>query len=103
MHSKLTKEALDAGLSAHAEWKPRLLDAIATGRSEIRPDFAATDNQCDFGKWLHAEFHIQTGEILKLALSGRKEEAMKKLEVVDGYVILSGKFVQAMKDWRSKL
>jgi hypothetical protein len=117
-----TKEAIDAALTAHAQWKKRLQDAISTGQSEFKPEVVKTDNACQFGQWLysmssqetksedyikvktlHANFHKIAGEILQLGLSGQKDEALKKLEVGGEYGSATGKLVLALQAWKAKL
>ena len=118
----VNKEAIDAALTAHSQWKKRLQDAISTGTSEFKTDIVKRDDACQFGKWLneisddvkttedfikiktlHAEFHKVAGEILGLALSGKKDEALKKLEHGGGYGNISGKLVLALNNWKAKL
>ncbi len=122
VYTMVYKEAIDAALTAHAQWKKRLQDAIIIGKSEFQADMVKRDDACQFGKWLneisadvktsedfmkiktlHAEFHKVAGEILGLALSGNKEEALKKLEHGGGYGSTSGKLVIALNNWKSKL
>lgn len=118
----VSKEAIDSALNAHAQWKIRLKDAIEQGQSEFKVDVVKKDNECQFGKWLHslpesdrqtedyqkiktlhAEFHKTAGEILELAVTGQKDEAVKKLEHGGGYGRITGKLVLALNEWRSKL
>jgi methyl-accepting chemotaxis protein len=118
----VTKEAIDSALTAHAQWKKRLQDAVSTGQSEFKPEVVKTDNACQFGQWLyglpqgdtksedyskvktlHAEFHKIAGNILQLALSGKKEEALKKLEYGGEYGSTTGKLVLALQSWKEKL
>ncbi len=118
----VNKEAIEAALAAHSQWKKRLQDAIATGTSEFKPDVVKADNVCQFGKWLyglpteetksedfpkvkalHADFHKVAAEILQLAISGKKEEALKRLESGGDYAHSTGKLVLALQSWRDKL
>jgi len=118
----VTREAIDAALSAHAQWKKRLQDAIATGKSEFKADAVKKDDGCQFGQWLygltgedtksdmytkvkslHADFHKTAGDILELALTGKKEEALKKLEAGGPYGSATGKLVLALQAWKDKL
>jgi hypothetical protein len=117
----VTKEAIDAALSAHALWKKRLRDAVDTEQSEFKPDLVKKDNACQFGQWLyglsdadkasesyskvkslHADFHRVAGEILELALAGKKAEAIGKLEYGGQYGSASGALVLALNDWKAK-
>jgi len=116
------KEAIIAALGAHAQWKNRLMEAVNKGESEWTVEKVKKDNECSFGQWLynlpyemktgddyekvkelHAEFHKTAGEILQMALSGKKEEAMKKLEYGGGYGSISGKLVFALNNWKEKV
>lgn len=116
------KENIDAALDAHAQWKKRLVDAVNAGKSEFDPAVVKKDDQCQFGKWLyslppgdkasddftkarqlHADFHKVAGEILQLALSGKKAEAQQKLEFGGEYSHITGKLVIALQTWRSKI
>jgi methyl-accepting chemotaxis protein len=118
----ITKETIDAALTAHAQWKKRLQDAIATGQSEFKPEVVKTDNACQFGQWLyglsseekksddylkvkalHANFHRIAGEILQMALSGKKDGALEKLEHGGEYGTASGKLVIALQQWQQKI
>ena len=72
-------------IAAHAKWKFYLRQAIETGTSEWTVAEVRPDNQCEFGKWLlalprgdrdpkhwdavrqlHAEFHEEAAEVLKM-------------------------------------
>jgi hypothetical protein len=118
----IKKDAIDAALTAHAQWKNRLLEAIKTGQSEFNADIVKKDNACLFGQWLyklspedilsehyskvkklHAEFHETAADILKLALEGKKNEALKKLEPGGGYGSISGKLVLALNSWKDSM
>jgi sarcosine oxidase gamma subunit len=118
----VNKEAIDAALAAHAQWKKRLQEAIETGQSTFAPDTARKDNVCQFGQWLyalpdadrqtttfakvrelHAAFHSSAGEILRLALSGKKAEALKALEFGGPYGKATGELVLALQTWKQQL
>jgi hypothetical protein len=118
----ITRESIESGLAAHALWKKRLLEAIEKGRSDFQVATVRKDNACDFGKWLHglpaedrsgedfrkvlelhAEFHRAAGDILALAVEGKKEEARKQLEYGGAYGHVSGKLILAMNGWKEKI
>lgn len=118
----VTKEAIDSALSAHSQWKIRLHDAATSGTSEFKVEIVKKDNECQFGKWLysfsqeemksedyqkiktlHSEFHMIAGDILNLATSGKKNEAMKLLEFGGSYGVTTGKLVLALNNWKNKL
>ena len=113
------KEEITAAISAHRQWKQRLADAIATGKSEFKPDIVKQDSQCQFGKWLygsitaaekssphyapvkemHAKFHQEASRILAMATSGKKEEAKKAIDVGSEYMKLSTQLVNNLTQW----
>jgi len=118
----ISKEEIDSALTAHGLWKKRLLDAIEKGTSEFKVYVVNKDNACQFGQWLyslseeekssqdfmkikdlHAEFHKTAAAILELAMNGKKEEALKKMEYGGGYGQITGKLVLALNEWKNKL
>jgi hypothetical protein len=118
----ISHETIDAALNAHSLWKKRLQEAIETGHSEFQVDVVKKDNACQFGQWLyglpekdkngtdfnhikelHAEFHKTAADILALAVNGKKEDALKKMEHGGGYGKITGKLVLALTDWKNKL
>lgn len=104
-------------IAAHGQWKQRLRDAVATGKSEFKPEVVRTDNNCDLGKWiygeakssmpghpvveevrkLHAEFHKEASNILDLALKGKKAEAEAAMGLGSNYSKVSTALVNALK------
>jgi hypothetical protein len=107
-------------IGAHGLWKSRLASAIETGKSEFTPEAVCTDNQCAFGKWLygttitpadkrgahyetvrklHTEFHKVTGDVLKMALTGKKDEAQRLVDPHSRYISLSGELIRTMMKW----
>jgi hypothetical protein len=113
-------DEIEKAIGAHGMWKTRLNDAIETGKSEFAPEKVCTDNQCEFGKWLygatitaadkvgdhyegirklHAEFHKITGDVLKLALEGKKAEAQKLVGTGGRFANLSAELTRAMMKW----
>lgn len=117
-----SREAIDAGLTAHDLWKKRLHDAIEHGTSEFTAEAVRTDNACEFGTWLyslpqaeresepcknilalHARFHRTAAEILELALRGNREEALAKVAYGGVYSFISGKLVLELNKWKETL
>lgn len=104
-------------IAAHGQWKQRLRDAVATGKSEWKPEVVRTDNACDLGKWiygeartvmpghpaveevrkLHADFHREASTILDLALKGKKAEADAAMALGSNYSKVSTALVNALK------
>jgi len=106
------------GVSAHSEWKQRLIEAINTGQSKWSPEVVCKDDQCEFGKWLyscsaqerssphyvtvkslHAEFHKEAAEVLKYALDNKKQLALDAMKTGSKYLTISTKLTQGMMVW----
>ena len=115
------QDEITRAIGAHGMWKTRLMMAIESGSSEFDPIKVCQDNQCDFGHWLHGatlqatdkanpnyevvrklhtEFHKLTGEILRLALAGKKQEALAQMAMGSRYATLSGELTKAMMKWK---
>jgi hypothetical protein len=117
----IDKQAIEAAISAHAEWKKRLENAAQTGQSEFDPKVVAVDDACPFGKWLyglrgadastadyatvkqaHAEFHRAAAGVLTTALAGRKAQALEQLAFSGDYSRTSGRLVLALRGWQGR-
>jgi methyl-accepting chemotaxis protein len=111
---------INTAIASHELWKTRLLNAIETGSSEWVPRTVKADNQCDFGKWLytcpadeeplphynvikqlHAQFHMEAGRILEIALLGNKDNAIAELE--GKYTQLSSSLIAELLKWKASL
>ena len=110
-------EQIVKAIGAHGMWKARLLKAIDAGASDIKVADARLDNQCDFGKWLHAatdgkgsphyekcrqlhrDFHLAASKVLALALSNKKTEATHAMGADSEFVGISAALTQAMLEW----
>ena len=91
---------LDRAVSAHVQWKIRLLTTINTGKaSDIDRASACGDTACELGKWIHGEgkayrgqaefdalqaahkrFHASIGGVLDELGAGRAHSAREALE-----------------------
>jgi len=115
VQSQLTK-----AMATHGAWKRRLEEAIQTGKSDITPERASVDDQCEFGKWLyslprqlresatwqkvrtlHADFHREAGRVLQLALTGRKTEAKAAMSHGGAFTLRSAELIRALQQWKS--
>jgi hypothetical protein len=115
------KEIVHA-IAAHAKWKFYLRQAIDTGTSEWTVDEVRPDNRCEFGTWLrtlspdnhdsqnwdevsrlHAEFHKEAAEVLKLALAGRRKEAEAAIAMGSRFTKVSTKLTISMTAWKKAL
>jgi chemoreceptor zinc-binding protein len=118
MAQNLLRDEIKKAIGAHGAWKQRLRTAVDTGKSEFKPDLVGRDDQCDFGRWLygpsaaaakgkdydtcrqlHADFHRQAADVLRLALAGQKEKAMQAIGEDSKYAGVSGKLTMAMMSW----
>ncbi len=113
----VSTDVITKAIAAHGQWKQRLRDAAATGKSEWRPEVVRTDNACDLGKWLygeakaqlgnhpgleevrklHAEFHQHAAQVLSLALLGKRAEAEAAMAIGSPYSKVSTALVNALK------
>ncbi len=114
------QEEIKKAIGAHGMWKSRLEAAIQTGKSEFSPDQIRHDDNCDFGRWLygttispaakhtpdyeacrhlHAEFHTEAAQILKLALGGQKDKALSAMHGTGRFAEVSGHLTSAMVKW----
>lgn len=120
MDKAVLDEQINKALEAHALWKTRLQEAINSGTSQYSVEGLRVTNQCDFGRWLyfeidpssqnsehyekvrdlHQAFHQEAANILELALSGKKQDAMVLLGPNGLYESLSSGLIVAMKHWR---
>lgn len=111
---------INKAIGAHGVWKVRLREAIETGASDYHPATVASDTACDFGMWLHsipaverpkeywemvqnihARFHLEAGSILKLALDGKREEALAMITDLRGeFVTTSIELITILSDWK---
>ena len=116
-------EEIKKAIGAHGMWKMRLQSAIDTAKSEFTAENVCRDNQCDFGRWLyraeipaaeksgphyekvrclHAEFHKKAAEVLKVAVTGKKEEAKNLMATNSPFAVVSGQLTFAMIGLMSK-
>lgn len=115
-------ERLNDAIGAHGAWKLKLRVAMSTGTSEIDPDKACKDDRCPFGRWihgdeideatkdgkpyqvvrrLHAEFHQTAADVLRHAISARRDEAER---IFTGeFSEKADKLVRALAKWKGEL
>jgi hypothetical protein len=113
---------IDQVITAHANWKDRLKEAIASGTCPITVEQAAKDDRCDFGKWIyslpateraaprmlelarmHTEFHKQAAAILGLALAHRRPEAEAAMASGTPFTRVTTDLVMALTTWKVEL
>ena len=110
----------DKAISAHAQWKRRLNEAIDAGSSEWTVLDVRADDRCEFGGWLkslpavektsdryshlcslHAEFHQAASDVLRLALAGQEDEARAAMAVGSRFNKTSTELVLTLAEWAS--
>jgi methyl-accepting chemotaxis protein len=118
----LDPEQISKAIGAHGQWKKRLNDAIESGASKLDPEVVAKDDRCDFGKWLysldgearrqpgfeevrelHACFHCEAANVLKLALAGKRAEARRCMEVEGAFSKATADLTDRMTRWKDEL
>lgn len=114
------QEEIKKAIGSHGLWKGRLALAIETGSSEFSPERIRHDNECDFGRWLygstippavkhtpeyeacrhlHAEFHQEAANVLKLAVTGHKDKAHEAMHSKGKFAEISSHLTTAMMKW----
>jgi hypothetical protein len=114
-------EKITAAIDAHTQWFVKLCIAIHSGTSQFKPEIVRTDDNCEFGKWLrsdfpdrnmpniqeikllHAKFHQQAAEVLALAITGKRDEALKLLEIASGIRKSSTELVGKLMQFKTNL
>jgi Chemoreceptor zinc-binding domain len=117
-----TIERIDAALSSHELQKGWLSSVIESGSSEWGPQRVKADNQCDLGRWLyacspeekamprydvikhlHAQFHIEAGHILDIALRGDRDNAFAETAKGKRYAEISASLIDELLKWKAEL
>ena len=118
----MNPDEIQKAIAAHTTWKSRLRTAIDAGRSDVTAEQVEPDNLCAFGKWLHglpssdrnsehfkkvqplhAAFHKEAANVLRLALSGKKPEASKCMASGGSYLTASTQLIIALTRWQESL
>lgn len=116
----ISRGPLEAAVVAHAAWKARLRQAIATGRlpEGTTVEQARRDDVCPFGRWLHAgegatldaarngdvmarhaDFHRAAAGVLAEVVAGRLDSAQQALADQDGYAGVARELTDALLAW----
>jgi hypothetical protein len=122
---KTVREAIDAGVAAHGQWKARLRRVADSGKADVTVADASRDDGCEFGKWLkgeaarlspaekgtdldkvkklHDEFHRVAGSTLGAALRGDRK-AYDVAVAIDGpFAKASIALMGALTSWKGRL
>ena len=115
-------ENITKAIAAHGQWKERLANAIASGTSDFDPEVVKLPDRCEFGKWLygsnispdakgsdyyqkaldlHAQFHVEAGSVLSLALQGDKAQAEKLMAPGSTFDGLSSTLTELLNEWKA--
>ena len=109
-------EVLETARDAHKAWDARLREAITNGSGGTTVQQTGADDQCAFGKWLHAPgefrtthperwqqihdlhelFHRNAAEVLKLATTGRQRQAEQRINAPD-FVNVQRQLIDALQ------
>jgi Chemoreceptor zinc-binding domain len=117
-----TAERIDAAFASHELCKAWLASVIETGSSECGPQTVKADNQCDLGRWLyacspqekatqhykvikhlHAQFHMEVGRILDIALRGDRDNAIAQTAEGGRYAEISASLIAELLKWKAEL
>jgi hypothetical protein len=121
----ITKESIDSAIRAHGNWKTRLKQSIENSNFDFDIYKASTDDNCEFGKWLygdtitdeekksdyynrvkilHADFHKSIKDIVKLIITGKKEDASRMYSDLNGkFNKISTALVLLLVEWENTL
>jgi hypothetical protein len=115
-------ENITKAISAHGQWKERLANAIASGTSDFDPEVVKLPDRCEFGKWLygsdispdakgsdyyqkavdlHAQFHVEAGTVLSLALQGNTAQAENLMAPGSEFARLSTTLTEVLNEWKA--
>lgn len=115
------RDVISEAIMAHQRWKLTLNEAIETGTCKLSVEFVKSDRNCIFGKWLstldglepkseyckikemHLKFHICAARVLKLALEGKKNKAIKATGPKSRYSLYSTKLINMLSKLYEKV
>lgn len=112
------QDEIKKAIGAHGMWKSRLRQAVDSGKSEWVVETVERDNQCEFGKWihavpasgpdavhaarvkdLHARFHVEAARVLGLAKAGQKEAAARSIAAGSTFDKLTTDLTRELMEW----
>ena len=117
-------DQIETAIQVHCAWADRLQSAILTGASDMTVEQALRHDACAFGQWLcgdsipesaksvhgygnalqiHEEFHKCAGDVLALALSGQREEAIRQMDNTSQYLMTSVMLTLTLRAWQIDL
>ncbi|MCM2322220.1 MAG: methyl-accepting chemotaxis protein [Oligoflexia bacterium] len=119
---KATTLDFDGALSAHTDWKIKLVKYLANPDRSIDPNTVGRDDQCALGKWLysdgrayeslseytklqenHAKFHASVSEIIVAADSGDGQKAQLLMNPNSSFFQCSHTTVELIREMKRKV
>ncbi len=113
------KDEIKKAIGAHGLWKTKLRTAVDAGKHEYKVDVVRQDDQCEFGKWLatlqpsaaeaphmqkakdlHAQFHREAANVLKLVETGQKDAAGKALGQGSTFEKVTTQLTLTLMNWQ---
>lgn len=111
-------EDIHRAIMAYGLWKARLRGAVATGEADLTSAQAAEARSCEFGKWfyalppavqadprfaevetLHARFHEEAANVLRLVEAGEVATAARELQGDSRFDQVGRQLTLALIDW----
>ena len=111
---------VEAALSAHADWKRELRDAVIRGYCELGSEEAGRDDLCALGRWLdslspecsadhafdevvelHSRFHEEAGAVVGLLETGHIEAARSAMEPDSDFARATDELVCLLEAWQA--
>lgn len=110
---------IKSAIASHGLWRNELLSAAKTGNSDWTPAALRDERACSFGKWAaecpdeelkatsgfrecvdaHRRFHIVASIVLKQALIGKRDVALRSIDIGGEYATASMEFTTSMLQW----
>jgi hypothetical protein len=117
----LQKQKAESVVKAHVRWFQDLRKAVETGQCGKRAASVASDEECEFGKWvhtdlralcsrelfeqirdIHADFHRAAASIYALALAGNQANARAALGANSELARLSRRLIEQVEKLRGQ-
>lgn len=118
-----TLEQVKKGIAEHTVWKARIQEAIDTRHSPMHVSQACMDHFCELGRWLrdnpdlrmfnpkhydkvkklHTEFHAVLGNVLHMAVAGKRLEAKECCVHGGTYAQAQAALVAELTNWQKEL